>query len=165
VPATGMITCGSQIVTKVHHHYSSAFTLGVLLLIQALLLVDFHATIMKRALVLTLIVAHVCVNVNAGTVLLHDPSSKILHKQVTPSSVTQAASTGALCAATALVPPYNIADEAARQVSHGLSRPEAWDKGSTGHQAHYQFALATCPCRSKASCSTMSSTSLKQLCC
>jgi hypothetical protein len=118
-----MITGGSHIATKVYHWCSSPFSFGVLLLIQELLLVDFHATIMRRALVLALVVAYVCSNVDAGTVLLHDPSSRILQKQATPSSVTQAASTGALCAATALIPPYNVADEAAKQVSHGLSRP------------------------------------------
>lgn len=63
-----------------------------------------------------MIVAHVSLTVKAATVVLHDPSGKILLNQAKPSSVTQAAGTGALCAATALVPPYNIADEAAQQV-------------------------------------------------
>jgi hypothetical protein len=118
-----MITGETIAALEAHHDQFSAVTFGGLLLIQALLLVDFHATIMRRSLVLALILAHVCVTVNAGTVLLHDPSSKILQKRTTPSSVTQAASTGAVCAATALIPPYKVADEAAKQVSHGLSRP------------------------------------------
>jgi hypothetical protein len=119
---------------------------------------------MMRVLAITVIVAYVAANVEAGTVLLHDPSSKILQQQVTLSSVTQAASTGALCAATALVPPYKFSDETAKQVGPFGSCIRQGLDASPGQQAN-QFLLCCWPCRSRGSCSTMYSTSQRQLCC
>lgn len=82
---------------------------------------------MRGVLAITLIVAYIDANVEAGTVLLHDPSSKILQQQATPSSVTQAASAGALCAATALVPPYKLSADTAKQVE-GIVQHNVFNK-------------------------------------
>lgn len=71
----------------------------------------------SHTLAIALVVLSAVCTAHAGTVILHDASGQVLQGSVSkPGTVSQAISTGVVCAASALVPPYNVDREAARQV-------------------------------------------------